>query len=124
MKKESQNSVFKFWCNSIGTTSHFPAAHNYAPRRNSNLFTFPVTPKEKYEYSIHNLHFDDPYKWLEDSSSQKVLNYLRKEENYFKTVMMDTKGLQDELKHEMANCLPLEERTEPEIWGDWYASHL
>src|SRR5262245_8413631 len=61
----------------------------------------PAADKEPKEFVAHGDKRIDDYYWLNQRENQKVLNYLKAENEYLDTMMSSTKDLREKLFLEM-----------------------
>lgn len=81
-----------------------------------------LRPVARPEPQITHLHGDarvDPYHWLRDKHSPKVLDYLAQENHYAAAVMEPTEELQKQLYREMVSRIDETDQTVPVRRGDY-----
>lgn len=80
----------------------------------------PVAPKE---YHLHIMHGDtrvDPYYWLNQRDTERVLAYLEAENSYTSDVMRHTKGMQKKLYDEMRARIKEDDLSVPIFENGYY----
>ena len=61
---------------------------------------YPVTRRENVVDEIHGIKIEDPYRWLEDASSQEVLDWVE-EQNKFTSSILEGYSGEDIVKKRM-----------------------
>jgi oligopeptidase B len=61
----------------------------------------PAAPKKPHITEIHGLKLEDPYHWLRNRESTEVLDHLKRENDYAKSIMSGTESLQKRLYDEI-----------------------
>ncbi len=91
---------------------------------NSNISP-PVANVIPYQHKTHNHLRNDPYYWLNEIENPEVLNYLDRENDYYKRMTAHTKGLQKELYNEMRARIKEEDSSVPYFYnGYWYITRF
>ncbi|MCX7547363.1 S9 family peptidase [Xanthomarina sp. F1114] len=86
----------------------------------NNLFP-PKAKKIPKKLEAHNDVRMDEFYWLNDRENQEVLNYLRAENDYTKSIMKHTEKLQEELFEEMKARIKEDDQSVPyKFNGYWY----
>jgi oligopeptidase B len=80
---------------------------------------FPVAPKLPHEITQHGQTRIDNYFWMRRREDPEVLTYLHAEQDYLDEVMQHTKGLQEQLYHEMKGRIKEDDSSAPEKHGDF-----
>jgi len=81
----------------------------------------PVPKKIPAELKIHGDKRIDNYFWLKDRENPEVINYLKKENAYCKSVLKKTEPLQKKLFHEMKARIKEDDSSAPYFKnGYWY----
>jgi oligopeptidase B len=79
-----------------------------------NTETSPPTCEKKPKLlSIHNDDRLDDYYWLKDRENPSVINYLKKENSYTKSIMANTDTLQNNLFKELKGRIKEEDKSVP-----------
>ena len=65
----------------------------------------------------------DPYYWMREKDSSKVLDYLKSENEYAKEYLEETSSLREKLFTEMKARVPLNYDSAPMKWGDYEYYH-
>jgi oligopeptidase B len=85
----------------------------------------PVAEKIPHEMTIHGHTRVDDYYWMRDDErkDEKVLNHLKAENDYLKTVMNHTENFQEKLYDEIVGRIKKDDTSVPvKIRGYWYQS--
>lgn len=87
---------------------------------NSNISP-PVANVVPFQHKIHNDIRIDPYYWINERDNPKVLDYLDRENDYYKKMTSHTKPLQKELYEEMRARVKENDSSVPYFYnGYWY----
>lgn len=90
----------------------------------NNLFP-PKAKKIPKKLEAHNDVRMDEFYWLNDRENQEVLNYLRAENDYTKSIMKHTEKLQEELFEEMKARIKEDDQSVPyKFNGYWYLTRF
>jgi oligopeptidase B len=73
----------------------------------------PVAERRPFAVQRHGELFEDPYAWLRQRDDPAVRAYLEAENAYADTVLVETKGLQEALYHEMLGRIKQTDLTVP-----------
>ncbi|HPQ33054.1 MAG TPA: S9 family peptidase [Tenuifilaceae bacterium] len=73
----------------------------------------PVAHKEPHQMVMHGDTRIDPYFWMNQRDSEKVLAYLNAENEYTNTVMKSTEKFQDKLFNEIKNRIKEQDQSVP-----------
>ncbi|NVJ69456.1 MAG: S9 family peptidase [Alphaproteobacteria bacterium] len=81
----------------------------------------PKAAKKPYQATHHGITFDDPYFWLKDPGypdvkDEEILDYLKRENTYFESVMNEHKPLTDALFEEIKGRVKEDDESVP--WFD------
>ena len=79
----------------------------------------PRAAVEPVDSEIHGHRRSDPYRWLHDKDSARVLDHLRAENAYTETIMARTAALQDRLYREMLARIQETDMDVPYKDGAW-----
>ena len=83
--------------------------------------TPPVADVAPYQHKIHDHIRIDPYYWLNERNSPKVLDYIHRENDYYQKMTAHTQPLKEELYKEMRSRLKEDESSVPYFYnGYWY----
>ena len=74
---------------------------------------YPVAKKINKELTIHTDTRIDPYYWMNNREDKDVIDYLKNENEFTKSVMKDTEKFQDDLFHEMKNRIKEDDSSVP-----------
>jgi oligopeptidase B len=81
----------------------------------------PAAEKIRKELTIHGQTRVDDYYWLRERDNPRVIDYLRAENDYLRTMLKPTEPLQEALYHEMAGRLkPVDMSVPSEKEGYFY----
>ena len=85
----------------------------------------PVAEKKPYTRSLHNDNVVDNYYWMIDyfkkgPDSSRVVSYLEQENNYLKSMMASTEGLQEKLYAEMKARIKEKDESVPLFKNGYY----
>lgn len=81
--------------------------------------TPPETKIEIVYDTLHGVVIADPYRWLEDGSSDEVLQWTEEQNEYFQKYVNNYEGY-DELSKVMEKLLTVGGVSPPEVYGDLY----
>src|ERR1043165_2164074 len=85
--------------------------------------TPPAPAKKSHVTEIHGLKLEDPYFWLRERESTEVLEHLKRENEYAKTMMTGTEVLQKKLYGEILGRIQQTDMAVPyPDHGYWYYS--
>ena len=76
----------------------------------------PLVARKPHTHREHGVERSDPYYWLRQRENREVLDYLKAENAYTKTVMADTKALQETLFREIKGRIKQDDDTYPVRW--------
>ncbi|KAK9766774.1 hypothetical protein K7432_003881 [Basidiobolus ranarum] len=82
----------------------------------------PITPKEELYHEYHGRKFLDNYHWLKDANSEKspkILDYLKKENEYADAILEDTTELREQIYKEMVARIKETDVSVPYRRGDY-----
>ena len=83
--------------------------------------TPPVADVVPYQHKIHDHIRIDPYYWLKERESPKVLDYIDRENDYYQKMTAHTQSLQEELYKEMRSRIKEDDSSVPYFYnGYWY----
>ena len=89
-----------------------------------NIFVIKITPpdvkKKKHVTEKFGKKLIDNYYWLRDKKNKKVINYIKKENQYTKRKMRYTKEFQDKIYNEIISRIQETDLTVPYKFGDYY----
>lgn len=81
----------------------------------------PIAKKEAKKLEIHGDIREDNYYWLKDREDDEVIDYLEKENAYYREKTAHTKGFQDSLFKEMKSRIKEDDSSLPYKYnGYWY----
>ncbi len=80
----------------------------------------PVAEKIKKELTLHGDTRIDYYYWLNERENPKVLDYLKAENEYLKTIMKDTEPLQEKLYNEIIGRIKQTDTSVPYKQNGYY----
>ncbi|RPG59064.1 MAG: S9 family peptidase [Flavobacteriales bacterium TMED235] len=81
----------------------------------------PMADVIPHQHKIHNDIRVDNYYWLNQRENPKVLDYLIRENDYYKKMTVHTNGLKKELYDEMRNRIKEDDSSVPYFYnGYWY----
>ena len=90
----------------------------------SNVFPQNIKPpapqKIPHEMTIHGDTRVDPYFWMKERDSERVLTHLKAENGYFETMTAEWRGLEDRLFGEMKARIKQDDSTVPTKNGPYY----
>lgn len=88
---------------------------------NDTLTAPPIAAKKPKDLTIHGHTRVDEYFWLNDRENPEVIDYLKAENAYTKSVMADTEAFQDKLYKEMRGRIKEDDASVPYLDnGYWY----
>lgn len=96
------------------------AASLFGGWQNDSAISPPSARIVPWVDTVHNDVRIDNYHWLRDRTNPEVLAYLRAENEYTKTMMKDTEGLQDLLYREMLARIKETDLSVPVNLDDYY----
>jgi oligopeptidase B len=82
--------------------------------------TPPKANKIKKHLEIHNDVRIDPYYWLNDRENEEVIDYLKKENDYYDKMTAHTKDFQNELYEEMKGRIKEDDESVPYLFNGYY----
>lgn len=91
----------------------------YFPKGEKSV-SVPVADKVPFEHKLHNDVRIDNYQWMNERDSQKVLDYIAKENQYAKNILKPAERIANTLFKEMKGRLKEDESTEPYKMGPFY----
>ncbi len=80
----------------------------------------PRAEKKPYKHIIHGHERIDNYYWMRERENPKVIDYLKKENEYTETMLAPIKGLRRKLFQEMKSRIKEDETTVPYKLGPYY----
>ena len=84
-------------------------------------FEAPKTKIKKHQHKIHNDIRIDEFYWLNNPDDPEVIDYLERENDYYKNSTRHLKGLEDQLFSEMRSRIKEDESSAPYFYnGYWY----
>ncbi len=82
----------------------------------------PVAKIIPHTLEIHGHKREDNYYWLNDRENPEVIDYLNKENEYYKAITADTKDFQKELFEEMKSRIKEDDQSVPYLYNGYYYS--
>ena len=79
----------------------------------------PVARKEIVEENIHGRVIDDPYRWLEDSSSPASEKFVSEELSYTRSILDPLPG-REEIQQRLTKLLSIGTMGAPQVGGKYY----
>lgn len=81
----------------------------------------PFADQKPYQHKIHNDIRVDEYYWLKERENPEVIDYLERENDYYKKSTAHLKDLQDDLYNEMKSRIKEDDTSVPYFYnGYWY----
>lgn len=85
----------------------------------------PRAAREEHERTVHGTTLRDPYRWLRDSAypdvtDERVLDYLRRENDYFHAMLEPHRPLIDRIHDELRARIREDDQSVPVRDGTWY----
>jgi oligopeptidase B len=82
--------------------------------------TPPKAEKIEKKLEIHDDVRIDPYYWLNERDNEKVIDYLKRENDYFDMMTAHTKDLQEKLFQEMKGRIKEDDESVPYFYNGYY----
>lgn len=80
----------------------------------------PVAKIIPHTLEIHGHTREDNYYWLNDRENPEVIDYLKKENEYYNAITADTKDFQKELFEEMKSRIKEDDQSVPYLYNGYY----
>jgi oligopeptidase B len=80
----------------------------------------PLAPRKSHEISQNGQSRNDPFFWLREKSNKQVLQYLRAENRYTRSVLKSVEGLEEKLYREMRARIQEQDVSVPEKVDDYF----
>lgn len=80
----------------------------------------PTAAQKPHQMEKHGDVRNDPYFWLKNREDSEVINHLKKENDYAKSMLADTKSLQETLFKEMRGRIKEDDTSVPIKKGDYF----
>jgi oligopeptidase B len=80
----------------------------------------PIAEKIPFEMVMHGDTRVDPYYWMNERDTEKVINYLNAENDYTKSVMSSTEKLQETLFNEIKGRIKEQDESVPYFENGYY----
>lgn len=88
--------------------------------KSTTTSTPPKAPQEAYEHLLHGDRRSDPYFWMRNRDSKKVLAHIEAENAYAQTILNQSKKIADTLFTEMKARIKEDDSSPPAKNGDYF----
>ncbi len=89
-------------------------------KNNNNKMSTPKAEKKRKELTKHGDTRIDNYYWLNQRENPKVIEYLKAENEYTKSIMKHTEGLQKKLYDEIVGRIKKDDESVPYKFNGYY----
>ncbi len=79
-------------------------------------YTYPVTKIDGVTDTLHGTPVYDPYRWLEDGESEKVIDWTKAQNDYTHSILNSILN-RDKIRAHMEKALKVRSVSAPQIWG-------
>jgi oligopeptidase B len=112
--------VRRLYCQSERIKRCKPVVLQLRSKQINKMTQAPIADRIEHNTVVHGVKLSDPYYWLREKSNDKVIDYIKKENQYLEEYMKETEDLQDKLYNEFVNRVQQTDVNVPYRYGDWY----